>query len=374
MIFSKTKTILFCDNTLWGLLNFRGDVIKHFILKGYKVVLCAPNDEDAQMRVVIPQGVDCVPISIGRTSKNPLNDILYFFRLGRVFRKFRPDYVFTYTIKPNIYGSVLSHICQCPVTAMMAGMGFAFTNKNLVSFIARSLYKLSLRYCNHLLILNKDNKRFLLEKKIISCDKIILLDGGEGVNLEKFPFFNNQSEHTTFVFIGRLLWDKGYDEFSRAAREIKKTYPEVSFELWGSLDPSYPDSVPQERIIRDESDGILTYKGFTHNISEIYHRGGIVVVLPSFYGEGLNRSLMEACASGKPIITTNIAGCRETVENGKNGFLIPIHDSKALADAMLKYLTLSDSQKEFFSHYSRLIAENKFNINKIYEIYDSLVE
>lgn len=371
---NRQKTILFCDNTLWGLVNFRGDVIRHLAGEGYKVVLCAPNTEDKQMRTTLPDSVAYEPISMGRTSKSPINDLKYMHRLWKVFKKVNPDYIFTYTIKPNIYGSILSHYLHRPLTAMMPGMGYAFTNDSLPARTARWLYRYALQYATNLFVLNEENKALVLRRGLIDADKIILLKGGEGVNLKKFPYYDNDSDETIFLFIGRILWEKGYEEFSQAARIVKKKYPNVKFELLGSLDPSYPKSVSTERVRADEAEGILEYKGFTHDMNSVYQRKGIVVTLPSFYGEGMNRSLMEACAVGKPIITTDIAGCREIVEDGKNGFLIPVKDSEALADAMLKYLALSKEEKKQFSANSRLYAEQRFDINKVYEIYNHIIE
>lgn len=370
---NMNKTILFCDNTLWGLVNFRGDVIRHFVKKGYKVVLCAPNSEDRQMRTTLPDGVSYEPISMGRTSKSPINDLKYMFRLWRVFKRVNPDYVFTYTIKPNVYGSILSHYIHRPLTAMMAGMGYAFTNDSIPAHLARALYRYGLRYASHLFVLNEENKAVVLRKELASPEKIILLKGGEGINLQKFRYYDNDSDKTTFLFVGRILWEKGYEEFSQAARIVKKQFPEANFELLGSLDPCYPKSVPLERLKKDEADGILKYKGFTHDMNSVYQRKGIVVTLPSFYGEGMNRSLMEACAVGKPIITTDIAGCRELVDGERNGYIVPIKDSVSLAEAMLKYLSLSKEEKQRMSLNSRRYAEHRFDIKKVCDIYDSLV-
>lgn len=368
------ETILFCDNTLWGLMNFRGYIIRYFVNQGVNVVLCAPNNEDRQMRTTLPKGVTYEPISMGRTSKNPINDLKYMYCLWRIFKKVKPDYIFTYTIKPNIYGSILAHRMHRPLTAMMAGMGYVFTNNSMTSRLARRLYKYAIRYASHLLVLNTDNKSTVLRQGFISQEKLVLLKGGEGINLQEFPYYDNESEQTTFLFVGRIIWEKGYEDFSQAARIVKSKFPNVKFELMGSLDPAYPKSVPMKRIEADEAEGILEYKGFTHDMKTVYRRKGIVVTLPSFYGEGMNRALMEACASGKPVITTDIAGCRELVENGKNGFVVPVRDYNALAQAMIDYLSLSKEGKEQFSKNSRLHAERLFNVNDVRDVYNSLIK
>ena len=168
------------------------------------------------------------------------------------------------------------------------------------------------------------------------------------------------------------MWDKGYDEFSKAARKVKALYPDTRFELLGSMDPSYPKSVPEERLRHDEADGILKYIGFTHDMNSVFERKGIVITLPS-YSEGMNRALMEACASGKPIITSDVPGCREAVDDGVNGYLVPVKNADALADAMLRYIRLSEDEKRRLSDKSRVKAETLFDIRNVIEKYKHIV-
>lgn len=364
--------IIFCDNTLWGLVNFRGEVIRHFVAEGCQVVLVAPEKDDKQMRTTIPEGVQYIPIKMKRTSLNPIKDLAYFFRLLRIFRMERPDYIFNYTIKPNIYGSIAAHICGCHSTAMMAGLGYIFINDSMVLRIARSVYRFGLSYTEHLIVLNDYIRGMVKSQKICAPEKIVFLEGGEGINIGKYTKYDNSSDTVTFLYIGRILWDKGYDEFSRAARKVKALYPDVRFELLGSMDPSYPKSVPEERLRKDEADGILKYIGFTHDMDSVYRRRGIVVTLPS-YSEGMNRALMEACASGKPIITSDIPGCRESVDDGQNGYLVQPRDAESLANAMLRYIRLSDNEKRTFSDHSREKAERLFDIRNVISQYEKIV-
>lgn len=364
--------LIFCDNTLWGLVNFRGEVIRHFANQGHEVVLVAPEKEDKQMRTTIPDGVRYIPVNMGRTSMNPINDVKYFFRMLRIFRRERPDYVFTYTIKPNIYGTIAARLIGCHCTAMMAGLGFIFINDTTVTRLARSLYRFGLRFTDHLLVLNRYNQRLVEERRICTPSKVTLLEGGEGINLDHFPMTDNEDSRVTFLYIGRILWDKGYEELSQAARIVKHQYPAADIQLLGSLDPSYPKNVPMERVKADEAEGILKYIGFTSDMNAIYSRPGTVIVLPS-YSEGMNRTLMEACATGKPIITTDIPGCREAVDHGENGYLVPPRQAQPLADAMLRYLHLTPSQRKAFSLASRRKAEEVFDVKRVISVYERLV-
>jgi len=366
------KKILFSDNTLWGLVNFRGPVIQHFIDKGYEVVLVAPEKEDPQLRITIPENVKYIPIDMGRTSRSPINDIKYFFRVLFLYKKERPDYIFHYTIKPNIYGSIAAKLLKIKSTAMMAGMGYVFLNDGIACRIARMLYRFGLKFTDHLFVLNENNRDTVIKRKFCKEEKLILLKSGEGIDLNLFPFHDNRAEKTTFIFIGRILEDKGYYELVEAARRIKAKYPDVNFEILGAFDPQYPKGIPEEVFKKDESDGVFKYLGFTNDMQSVYKRKGLVVVMPS-YGEGMNRVLMEACSSGKPIITTRIAGCKEMVDGGRNGFLANPRDAASLFGAMERYIMLTDEEKDNFSHESRRIAEQRFDIKHVIAEYDKLV-
>ncbi len=365
--------LIFCDNTLWGLVNFRGEVMKHFAQSGHDVVLVAPEKDDKQMQTSIPEGVRYIPVRMKRTSFNLLADWKYYQQMRAIFKSEKPDYVFTYTIKPNIYATMAAHSVHCPSTAMMPGLGYIFINDGLKCRMARSLYRYGLRNARHLFVLNAHNRQLALDKKMCQESKLILLEGGEGINIDHFKFTDNTSDHTTFLYVGRILWDKGYDELSRAARIVKEKYPDVSVELLGSLDPSYPNSVPTERLRADEKDGILKYLGFTKDMQAVYQRKGIVMLMPS-YGEGFNRALMEACGCGKPIITTDVQGCRESVDDGQNGFIVPVRNADALAEAMMRYLALSPDEKRQMSVNSRRKAERLFDVRNVIKVYERILQ
>lgn len=368
------KKVIFSDNTLWGVLNFRGHIIEHFVKKGYEVVIIAPREEKSEMQArQIPYGVRIKLVKMSRTKTNPFSDICYFFRILTIYRKECPNYVFHYTIKPNIYGSLAARLCGIPSSLMMAGLGYAFQNNNLVSKLARCLYRIGLKCSSNVFLLNEANRDELLKRKMCKASKITLLPGGEGVSLERFPYMENESPTVTFLFVGRLLFDKGYGEFVECARTIKKEFPNVCFEVIGTLDPSYPNSVSQERLEKDMRDQIVSYRGFVSDMKTVYSQKGLVMVLPSSYGEGLNRSLMEACATGKPIITTNIPGCRETVVEGVNGYCIAPHNTDQLINVVRRYIQLSTDEKTAMSLASRKLAEERFDISKVIEVYDNIV-
>lgn len=364
----KKNKIIFSDNTLWGLVNFRGDVIRYFLNRGFEIVLVAPQERDSVMKTEVPSEVRYVPVHINRCSKNVFHDFSYLKALYHIYKKERPDVVFHYTIKPNIYGSLICSFLHIPSVCTITGLGHALVGSSFKNKLAASFYSLGMRSADRVFVLNQFIADFIREKKLCGQRKIILLQGGEGVCLDKFPYKRIFSEQTTFLMIGRLLQDKGYREFVGAAREVLSVYKNVRFQVLGPLDYSYPNHITREEVERDVQDGIIEYLGVTDDVLPYLHQPGVVVVLPSYH-EGLNRSLMEACSCGCPIITSDIPGCREMVDPGKNGFLIPVRNIKLLREAMIQYHELSAAEKDSFSKRSRNIAESKLDMRFVIEKY-----
>lgn len=366
--------ILFNNNVLSGLLSFREDVINHFIDQGHEVVLLAPYTENEQLLKRIPSKAKHVQIDLARDSMNPIHDIKYFIRLLKLFRKEKPDYVFNYTIKPNIYGSLACRLMGIPSTAMLAGLGYTFSHKGFAAKVGRTLYRFALKFPQHVLFLNRENVEMAKRIHLCKTDKIIWLEGGEGVNLSKYGFHDNSSPEIKFLFIARLLKEKGYCEFVEAAREIKKTHPKVRFLVAGGLSLTSPGHVSEKELNNDLQNGNIEYLGNVSDMPALYKQPGICIVIPSYYSEGLNRSLMEACSAGKPIITTDMPGCRETVVDGKNGYLVSPKDVKSLTNAINKYLALSEVERKAMSLASRKMAEDRFDVEKVITIYGSIIK
>lgn len=364
----KKKKILFCDNTLWGLVNFRGAVIRHLLSKGFEIVLVAPQDETTFMKTVIPEGVRYIPVHMNRCSQNPFHDLKYFFALYKIYRDEAPDYIFHYTIKPNIYGSFAASLLRIPNTDIITGLGHALVGNSIKNRIAAALYASGLRCANSVFVLNQFIADYVKERRICRSRKVVLLKGGEGVCLDRFPMTDHTSESTIFLMVGRLLKDKGYNEYVQAAREVLQRGWKVRFQILGPLDYSYPKHITQEELDRDVSDGIIEYLGVTDHVQQYLQQKGVVIVLPSYH-EGLNRSLMEACSSGCPIITSDIPGCRETVTEGENGFLVPPRNAELLAEAMIRYLKLTPEEKNSFSLSSRKKAEKVFDMRLVIDEY-----
>lgn len=361
--------VLFCDNSLRELLNFRKNVIDSYVENGWDVVLVAPRNCD-----YMPESsrIKVIPISeLQRSGKNPFQDLNYFCALRKIYRTERPDYIFHYTIKPNIYGTLAAKSCGIHSSAMVAGLGYVFNKSGMGNKIARSLYKFALRFADYVFVLNAYNYEYLKDK-FVSRKKLILLKGGEGVDLRHFFFVGTGSrqEEIKFLMISRVLYDKGYQEYVDTAKSIRKMHPEAEFQLLGSIDGAYPNHVPEEQVRKDVEAGYIRYLGYHSNVRFDIEEADCIV-LPSYH-EGLSRVLMEALAMGKPIITTDIPGCRETVDISKNGFLVKPKDTKSLMDAIIKFLALTEDKKHAMGRYSREKAEREFDVLDVVKMYHQI--
>lgn len=361
------KTILFCDNMLSSLIIFRGEIIKRYISQGYEVVALVPYDESFNRE--IPQGLKVINKPLTRSSVNILGDLSFLKELRRIIA-LKPEHVFSYTIKPNIYCAWLCKFYGVSLTAMVPGIGYVGNNDSVVAKFGKWLYRTSLKRVKSIFVLNTQNRDLLLNDFALPLKKVKLLQGGEGVNLDAFKYTDlPESSDITFLMVGRVLADKGYREYVSAARRVKAQYPNVSCQLLGFIDEENPEGIERAEVDKDILEGTIDYLGYVNDVLPIIGKSHCVV-LPSFYGEGLNRSLMEACALGRIIITTSISGCKETVDDGKNGFLVIPRDSTSLAEAMLKVINLSQEEKKQMSLAGRRKAEQEFGMENVYAMYD----
>lgn len=365
--------VLLCDNGMRGLLNFRGNVIHHFLSKGYEVVCVYPKvtHEDCLMERV-PMECKCVQVSMVPTGMNPIADAKLLFEFVEIYRKEKPDIIFHYTIKPNIYGTLAARFCGIKSVAMVAGLGYMFNSNGIKQRIGRLLYKLGLNRSHKVFTLNQFIYDKLIEVKFVKKERLKLLQGGEGVDLMRFSYKEDNFETIRFLMIARVLYDKGYSEYVEAARIVRRKYPDIGIYLLGPMDEVSPMGVSKEILDTDVESGAISYLGVSNNVPSELSKPGTVIVLPSYH-EGLSMSLIEACASGRPIITTDISGCRETVDDGENGFLVPVKNSDVLADAMLRFVELSADKKREMSRKSREKAEKTFDVKYVQDAYDDVI-
>lgn len=359
------KTVLFSDNSLWGCFNYRGYVIRKFVDAGYRVVVAAPND--CADGFVIPESVIYEPVRISRKGTNPFKDIFYLARLLRLYRKYKPATIFHYTIKPNIYGTLIAALLGIPSVAIVTGLGYVFNNNNITARIAKMLYTFALRFSTRTIFLNEDNMALMLRMGAVKDHRAILFEGGEGVDVSSFavePVAEGQPR--TFLMAARVLYDKGYREFVEAA----KANPQARFVLVGAIDVN-PSAVPED-VVRGEK--AIEYLGFmSHDQLIEQMKKASCIVLPSYH-EGMSIVLVEAVSLGRPIICSDIPGCRETVDEGVNGYKVPARDAEALSQACRQFAELTDDQIVTMAQASRKKAESQFDVRKVWNTYINIID
>ena len=347
-----------------SLINFRGDMIKAFIKQGHKVVAVAP--ETGLEEEVAALGATFYTFPLQRTGMNPIKDLKAFFHLIQIMKKVKPDVVFSYTIKPVIYGSLAARFSGINnIYSMITGLGYAFGNdsklQNLLSILVKLLYKIGLVCNKKVFFQNPDDRDCFSKNELIVDDQAVVINGS-GVNTEKFLFCEPQVSPIRFLLIARLIKEKGIYEYVAAIKQIRKNYPEVKFSLLGSIERS-PSAINIDEIHAWEEDGLIDYLGETTDVRS-HIANSSVYVLPSFYPEGTPRSILEAMSMGKPVITTNSPGCKETVQEQVNGFLVPVRDSRSLAESMEKFIIQPSLIVEMGKE-SRRIALEKYDVNKV---------
>jgi len=368
---SRSGTIVLFANTCWSIYNFRLNLIRLLSQKGYRVVVIAP--EDGYVDRVVEAGAHFQPISIQPYGTNPFRDLSVIFLLVRLLRKHRADLLITYTIKPNIYGSIAAARMAIPSLAVITGMGYLFTQRSWKTMVAKNLYRLSLRFCKAIWFLNEEDRRTFVEEKLIRSDRAAYLPS-EGVDTNHFtPDHAPKSSSTLrFLFAGRLILEKGVKDFMEAARILKKRYPHVQFDLLGFLQPDYPNAISEKEIRQWEAEGIIRYLGSTDQIKEDLATTDCVV-LPTYYREGIPRILLEAGSMHIPVITTDNAGCRDVVDHTNNGYICLPKNVDSLTYWMDKMINLSAAERARMGTRSRTIIERLFDDQLVHDQYVSFI-
>ena len=341
----KPKRIAFVSNTSWSVYNFRLGIIQKLRELGHYVLVIAPKDQFSAK--IISKGIDFQNLELDNYGTNPFGDFRTFCQLLRIYREYKPDFIFHYTIKPNIYGSLAARWRGIPCIAVTTGLGYLFSKKNqLIPFIASVLYRFAMRKCLEVWFLNDTDRDVFVRKKIISPSKAFILNS-EGVNTTFFAptdFEISPERELRFLFAGRILWEKGIGLFVETARRIKTKYKNVHFQILGFIDPANPDSVPIDLIAKWQKQRIISYLGETTNVRPFIAKADCLV-LPSYYREGVSRVLLEAASMAKPIITTDNVGCREVVEDGVNGFLCLPANPEDLEKKIEHFILMSKDER-----------------------------
>lgn len=362
--------VAFSANTSWYLFNFRRGTIIEFIEQGYTVVVIAP--KDIYTEKLQDLGCEYIEIKISR-NVDFFSDIRTVSEYFKIIRKLRPLSVFNFTPKVCIYSTLACALDGYYVVNNISGMGRGFVRKNFVYFIIRSLFRLSSNFTNVYFFQNKFDREYF-QSNIIRKDIPLFLIPGSGVDLKRFSHRPlPESGPTRYLLCARLIKEKGVYLFVEAARYMKKKYGEnVEFVIVGFLESGNDSCVSSTEIKKWESEGILNYFGVSDQI-EMIMESVHCVVLPSFYREGVPKSLIEACAVGRAIITTNNIGCRDVVENNVNGYLCEPKNQASLIEKLEKFYLLSYEDKVSFGNAGRNKAVKEFDERIVIEAYNSVL-
>ncbi|MBR1461764.1 MAG: glycosyltransferase family 4 protein [Prevotella sp.] len=356
-----SKKILVLTNNIGGLHSFRKEVVKAIVDAGYEVTISAPEMvEKAAYFTEI--GCKVALIDFNRRGTNPVADLKLMLRYRKLIKRLRPVAVLTYTIKPNIYGGMAARWCGVPQIANVTGLGDAVENGGWMQKLTVMLYKIGLGRAHQLFFQNVSNRAYCISKGIATKKSVLL--PGSGVNLQHHTYqaYPQDEGKVRFLFIGRMLKDKGIEEYFDAARAIKAKYPDTEFQILGNMEGDY-----QARLDALTKEGIVNHLGVTSDVRP-YIGAVECTVMPSYH-EGMSNVNLESAANGRPVITTDVPGCRETVDDGVTGILVKSRDTQSLTDGVEKFLSLTYDQKKQMGIAGRKKVEREFDREMVVKAY-----
>ena len=357
---APVRRVCICVNSLWNVLNFRMSLVAALQAAGCKVTVLAPMDDNAA--ALREAGCHVIPVRFDSQGVSVIRDLRSVLDLGLALHRERPDVVLGFTVKPNIYGSLAARVFGVAVINNISGLGTVFIRGGWLTAVVRLLYAMALRGSTRVFFQNPDDLRLFRELRLVQPGQADLLPGS-GVDLSRFrpvPLTRRRSgEPFGFLLVARLLWDKGIAEFVEAARLVRRTHPRARFQLLGAHDTGNPAAVDRATMEAWAKEGVVEYLGATTDVRP-HLKQADCVVLPS-YREGTPRALLEAAAMGRPLIATDVPGCREVVEDGVNGYLCKVRDVDDLAHAMMRMIRLPPDQRTSMGAAGRERIERQFD-------------
>ena len=358
------KTIVIVSNVSSGLFSFRREMIEQ-LARTYRVVILAK--DTGRVEEFRAFGCEFRDMAIDAHGTNPVKELQLISAFKKQLREIGPDVVLTYTIKPNVYAGMACAALKIPYVANITGLGTAVENGGVMQKLALALYRRGLRRAQMVFFQNQENQRFLLERGIIKGRYDLL--PGSGVNLSRYQVLPYPHGDTVdFVFIARIIKEKGIEQYLDAAQAIREKHPETRFHICGAMRPAY-----EQRIAELQDKGTVIYHGHVSDISQI-HAISACTVHPTFYPEGMSNVLLESCACGRPIITTDRPGCREVVDNGVNGFVVRQQDSADLIEKLEAFLALPWEKRREMGLAGRAKVEREFNREIVIQKYLQEIE
>ena len=362
--------VCFVCNTAWAIHTYRPGVLRELLAHGVDVIVIAPRDRTFAALEVL--GCRCIDLPVASKSTNPLNDLRTFAALLRHYLVLRPDVVFHYTIKPNIYGSLAAWIARVKSVAVTTGLGYVFIQKSRAASVARRLYRLAFRFPREIWFLNRDDREAFLAANLLVYPERARLLHGEGIDLGHFaatPLPARADASIVFLLIGRLLWDKGVGEYVGAARKLRSRFARARFQLLGPAGAQNPSAIERAQIDAWQAEGVIEYLGETDDVRPAIGAAHCIV-LPS-YREGMPRSLLEAAAMTRPIVATRVPGCQDVVEHGSTGLLCRAAVEDDLAVQLARILETSPTELAAMGERGRAKALAEFDERGVIAYYFS---
>ncbi len=360
-----SKKIIVFGSFAASLIKFRYQLLEAMVNNGYEVIACAPEADNYIISKLSEINVQYQNVPLSRTGINPISDIKNLWNLSKIFKEINPDYILSYTIKPVIYGSLAAQLAGVKnIYSMVTGLGYAFTNKNIKSRVVNKivswLLKIALKFNKVVFFQNPDDIAIFFEKNLLRANDQPYMINGSGVDLNHYEN-KPLPDKFSFLLIARLNKDKGIIEYADAARDVKKKHPNIKFYLAGWID-SNPSAIKQEMLDDWINSGVIDFIGRLDDVRPAIENCS-VYVLPS-YREGTPRTVLEAMAMGRAIITTDAPGCRETVKEGWNGYLVPVKSVELLILRMKKLIEEPELLTKM-SQRSYELAQEKYDVHKV---------
>jgi glycosyltransferase involved in cell wall biosynthesis len=354
---TANRKVVVAANSSWNILNFRTGLIRGLTAAGYEPVVIAPYGSTSEAR---RRGLDVewIAVDLERSGLNPFSDLALILKYRKILSRLEPAAFLGFTIKPNIYGSIAARSLGIPTIANISGLGTAFIRQGPLLAVVSMLYRFALKRAGTVFFQNPDDRALFVDRRLVQQDQAKLLPGS-GVDLQQFARAALPQGPVTFLFIGRILGDKGVRELAEAARCLSREHLDIRVHLLGPTDEGNRTSIPRAELESWVGDGVIEYLGAADDVRPFIAKA-TAVVLPS-YREGLPRSLLEAGAMGRPLIATDVPGCRDVVDDGVNGFLCAVRDPASLEQCMRRFAALTVEERAAMGSQSRRKIETKFS-------------
>jgi glycosyltransferase involved in cell wall biosynthesis len=356
-------TVLISANAFWNIVNFRGGLINALARRNYRLIVASPQPDHNWAR---KNAIRAETIDIDRSGLNPFSDARLFLEYFRLFKASAPRFYLGFTAKPNIYGSVAARILGVTAIPNVSGLGTAFLSNGPLSWLVGHLYRIAFQKCPIVFFQNPDDRDLFVRRKIVRPEQARLIPGS-GVDLKQFAPPDREPAGFSFLFVGRLLGDKGVREFVEAANRLRAEQPSWRFQLLGPIDAGNRTSIRRAELDRWIDDGVIEYLGETDDVRP-FVAASSAVVLPS-YREGLPRTLLEAAAMARPLVATDVPGNRQIVQNGVTGLLCLPRDAQSLAEAMSTMGMMPPEERHDMGQAGRRLVQNCYAEERVVSAY-----